>query len=218
MALINKFKNGETQLNKLKFKPNMDQGLPPIVRKRIPTGENPKAPFSGNALSTRIDDLQRIGTLLVRNQGLKFIGNDALLKSSIDLSRQENLEVTKLGKKLGVVKDALKNNNSLKDTATLLFQTIKQVGVSGTGTHFVRGTLDRDIEDKKYLNQEIKKNPVFTSLGQPGAVYAVKDQDITEGYKQSGVVTSDQLNALAPYEGTEKDAPADFIKFNFDIF
>lgn len=219
MALINKFKNGETQLNKLKFKPNMDQGLPPIVRKRIPTGENPKAPFSGNAISTRIDDLQRIGTLLVRNQGLKFIGNNSLLKGSIALSKQSSLDETGLKEKLKTIKNAVANPNFLGDTATLLFQTIKQVGVSGTGTHFVRGTLDRDVEDKKYLNQAIKKNPVFDSLGQPGAVYADKDKPVSEGYKKENVITSDLLNKEAPYEGTEKAGPelADYIKFNFEV-
>lgn len=218
MALINKFKNGETQLNKLKFKPNMDQGLPPIVRKRIPTGENPKAPFSGNALSTRIDDLQRIGTLLVRNQGLKFIGNNSLLKGSIELSKQSSLDETGLKAKLKTIKNAVANPNFLGDTAKLLFQTIKQVGVSGTGTHFVRGTLDRDVEDKKYLNQAIKKNPVFDSLGQPGAVYADKDKPIDEGYSKNNVITSDQVNIEAPYEGTEKtDNLADYIKFNFEV-
>lgn len=128
MALINKFKNGETQLNKLKFKPNMDQGLPPIVRKRIPTGENPKAPFSGNALSTRIDDLQRIGTLLVRNQGLKFIGNNTLLKGSIALSKQSSLNKTGLKDKLDTIKDAYSNSDVLGNTAKLLFQTINKLG------------------------------------------------------------------------------------------
>ena len=86
-------------------------------------------------VTRRVDDLVRHTKLLGRKEGLKFIGNQALLA-------QTNLkQKIKQGKKDGdlgkVMKDQLIQTgiNTVAGTASIL----AQIPVNGTGTHLIRG-------------------------------------------------------------------------------
>ena len=86
-------------------------------------------------VTRRADDLVRHTKLLGRREGLKFIGNQALLA-------QTNLkQKIKQGKKDNNLKEVMKNQliqtgiNTVAGTASIL----AQIPVNGTGTHLIRG-------------------------------------------------------------------------------
>lgn len=85
MSIIKKYNNGDTELNKFRYKPTMVQGAPPLVTKRIPTGENP-IPVENNEFTRRADDLSRISQLFGRREGVKFTSNNFQLGTAVDLS------------------------------------------------------------------------------------------------------------------------------------
>ena len=86
-------------------------------------------------VTRRVDDLVRHTKLLGRKEGLKFIGNQALLA-------QTNLkQKIKQGKKDGNLGEVMKDQliltgiNTVAGTASIL----AQIPVNGTGTHLIRG-------------------------------------------------------------------------------
>lgn len=219
MSIIQKYNSGETQLNKLKFKPNMGNdhpGNPPLVQKRIPTGQNPSAPFSGNIISTKIDDLLRMGQIWIRNQGLTHLANQALLGTSQPLSYNP-------GGSLKDKKSSLKDGglSALKNIPKYIFNTLKQVAVNGTGTHFIRGGN---------APNPLMRDPFGNTSAQGGianrGATAANRGPYTGNVKQLVVKTFkggniDTLNMIGPVEkdpaGNYGEDLKDLIKFNFEV-
>lgn len=206
MSIIKSYNEGGTQLNKLKFKPNMDQGNPPLVTKRIPTEENPEPPRSG-AIQTRADDLSRIAQLFTRKEGLGLLTNNTTLNLAVDQSYTVQ----------GTFKDKLKALNdidrgsALKDTLGTLGSTLAQVAVAGTGTHFIKGKLFGRPDTS------FNKPSRATYLrGDSGAVRVKYGRD---PYYQPGpigekAIAIDKVNYVGAYPGAEA---TDYIKFYFEI-
>lgn len=204
MSIIQSYRNGETNLNKLKFKPNMDKGDPPLITKRIPTGENPSAPPSSD-LRTRTSDLARISKLMVRKEGLQFLGNNTLLNTAVENSYSSP----------GTIKDKIdqiKNStlSGLQDTVNTLASTLAQVPLTGTGTHFIKGNLFRKPESK--FNR--LKAPI-AAFGNPGATsvrYSTENR-----YTKSTGYGTDLVNMEAPYRDSQPRKDLDLVKFLIEV-
>ena len=135
MGIIKDFqKNGIPQNNRLKYS-DSTLGQGPIISKPVPDDIQDTG-FKKDEINSRTDDLKRISTLLTRNQGQKFILNNAALKQ-LGNAQNINKNITSGDFKLSLGK--LKNTivEQAKDTANLLGSTLAQVPVNGTGTHFV---------------------------------------------------------------------------------
>jgi hypothetical protein len=93
--------------------------------------------FSYNQLNARTTDLQRFAKLITSKQGLKFQGNQALLRQADQLGKLKKAAsggFKNLAKAVG--KQAVKTvTNNVTTTASIL----AQVPVNGTGTHFIKG-------------------------------------------------------------------------------
>ena len=211
MSVIRKkYDQGDTQLNKLKFEPTMGSGhpgKPPLIKKRIPTGENPSEPFSGNQISARIDDTSRIGQLFARKEGLMYLANNTLLNKSIDSSYKVKSTVNR--DKSYSLSSTVGAGSSLLDTLETLGSTLAQVPVAGTGTHFVKGKLF-----SRPNNQLEKRTLATKNLGDPGAVIVRYNTD-TLNPRQQGI--GQDLVNMTPVLEKEEDIQEDYIKFVFEV-
>ena len=138
---------GATELNKLKFKPNMGDnhpGNPPILARKTPTEKDIVSPPERGPVGARVNDVVRLTKLFTQANGLKFLSNNLALSNSIEASYirkpEDILSKTSTLSKKEILQNA---KAGLIDTALLVGSTLAQVGVSGTGTHFVRG-FDRN--------------------------------------------------------------------------
>lgn len=120
----------QTNLKSLKYG---DAG--PYVSKDI--NNPPRYNVLGNEVTARVDDLKRIGKLLVDTPGLKWTLHQAELNLAFN-------EKKGFGRKL---------LNSLGNTAKVIGSTLAQVPVNGTGTHFVIG-----FGGNEYLKQGGQKS------------------------------------------------------------
>lgn len=205
--LEKKYENGDTELNKFKYKPFMTQGEPPLVTKRIPTGQSP-TPQSSNEITKRADDLSRIAQLFIRKEGLGYLTNNTNLNTAVDLSYTVQ----------GTVKDKLKalqeisRGDALKDTLGTLASTLAQVPFTGTGTHFIKGKLF-GVPDTSFN----KPTRTTARRGDQGAVSVKYGR---EQYYESLANVADSVNSSSPYEGTsvrEYAGSDDYIKFYFQV-
>ena len=215
MGLItDSWDNGNhTELNKLKFKPNMGKDHPgklPLVTKRIPDEKNPSRPFTGNIISQKIDDLTRIGKLFVSKYGLKHLANETLLKRAVDLS-YATTNTTLQKRKSELQKRAEQSGITLGGEALSLLKligsTVAQVGVAGTGTHFIRG-LDKF---RGQLQQKPSKG--ILSVGDQGLSSFKPNNRLAKS--KSGAV--DKINMISPTEDPTTGEYGDLIKFNFEV-
>jgi len=207
MSIIKAYNEGKTQLNKLKFKPNMDKGNPPLVSKRIPTEDSRSAPRTGE-LQTRADDLSRITQLFIRKEGLGYLTNNTILNTAVDQSYTVQ----------GTLKDKLKalndidNGAALKDTLGTLGSTLAQVPVAGTGVHFIKGKLFGRPDTS--FN---KPSKTTSNRGDQGGVKVKYGRD--QYFESGNPVGLDKLGFVNPYESDSvRTDPAvdDYIKFFFD--
>lgn len=107
----------------------------PYVTKDI--NNPPSSNQTGMQITKRIDDLSRIGQMLIDRPGLKFLGNQALLQQTDTVEKLQKAS-TKGIKALG--KEALNiAKKTAIGTAKIVGSTLAQVPVNGTGTHFVYG-------------------------------------------------------------------------------
>lgn len=147
MSIIRNYREGNTQLNKLKFQGNMGSGHPgnpPLIQKRVPTETQAASPIRGTELSARLDDVGRIAQIFTRREGLQFLANNAALNNTVDQSYINNpLTAQERFQKL-------KSNLAFtaKDTLLTLASTLASIPVAGTGTHFIKGALG----SRQYLN------------------------------------------------------------------
>jgi len=123
--LQNYIDQGIPDNNRFKFTPSEK---PPVV-KSIPSAIDSKVP-QANELTKRADDLIRIGTILTKAQGVKYLANEALL--NLVNTKPNPKRQTGVGKKLSIL------SQGLLDTAKLVGSTLAQVPVNGTGLHFVK--------------------------------------------------------------------------------
>lgn len=202
MSLLQKYKTGGTELNKLKFEPSMGQNHPgkaPILARKTPTEKDTGSPPERGPIGARVNDVIRLGKLFTRSYGLNHLRNNLALSKSVDAS----YGVTTGGVQglLGNVTGNLGANlkAGLIDTAKLVGNTLAQVGVSGTGTHFIRPTV------VKYVDQ------VSPSSGISG-VNGIK---ISYG-GQTDNLTGDIINYLEPLKN-DFEEQGDLIPFYFEL-
>lgn len=170
-----------------------------LVEKELP-GYNEAGP-STNAVSARIDDLQRISKLLTTTPaGTKFATNNALLakyKSGQELQKSINEGKTLAG---GLLRSVVKD---VKQTAGAFASAIAQTPVNGTGTHFIWG-----IEPDTYLKNG---GPGKTALGR-----FLRDIGIGDSLVGGGKALTGQEIA-ASYENVESVLATKESKFNSTI-
>ena len=135
MGIIKNYREeGIPQNNRLKYS-DSTLGQGPIIEKKVPDDLDDST-FSKNELNSRTDDLKRISTLLTRNQGQKFLLNNAALNQLENAQTiGKNIAQGNFSLKLGEVGRGILDQ--AKDTANLIGSTLAQVPVNGTGTHFV---------------------------------------------------------------------------------
>jgi hypothetical protein len=146
----------------------------PYITKDI--NNPPSSNQTGMQITKRIDDLSRIGQMLIDRPGLKFIGNQALLQQ---VNIQDKLQKSRdKGKTLGgaILQQAL---GTLKQTAKILGSTIAQVPVNGTGTHFVYAFRTDTYLQPTGGNNRSAFAQFFGAGGVEGAPLALQGKPIT---------------------------------------
>lgn len=208
MSIIrDKYNEGATQLNKLKFAPTMAGKLPPLVETRIPNESNPTPPRSGD-IQTRADDLSRIAKIFTRREGLQFLTNNTTLNTAV--AQSYTVQGTLLDKAKALLD--VNRGKALLDTVGTLGSTLAQVPLTGTGTHFIKGKLfGRPNTSFNNLSKTTK------NIGDPGSVRVKYGTFPTTGPSPNDN-GKDIVNALSPYSGTRptKDSD-DYIKFFFEV-
>lgn len=132
MAILRNYIEGNlTQLNKLKYGDTATIGNEPIVQKSIPTDIRKEGP-SSNGISRRIDDLKRIGTILTRKPGLKYLANETALNAA-KVTPKSDPNKTVAGNIISGI------GANLFNSVKIIGSTLLQVPLNGTGTHFVKG-------------------------------------------------------------------------------
>lgn len=189
MSIIRSYNEGKTDKNKLKYAPLMGAshpGRPPLITKRIPTEPSTSTkPEPSNPLKRRLDDVSRISQLLIRPEGINFISNNLALNTAKSLSYKQG---PTLKDKVSAL--SLDNaGNAALDTVFLLGSTLAQVGVAGTGTHFVRGFGDRNFISAK-------KSSVTFYQGDPGSVSVRYGVD--KPFSPTNSLAVDTINARSP--------------------
>lgn len=160
MSIIKNYQEGKTELNKLKFKSTMGSGHPgnpPLIQKRVPTESKDASPIVGTQLGRRLDDVGRMGQILARAEGLKFLGNNTLLNQTVNQSYVNTPfslkdRLAEIGSNLAF---------TAQDTIRTLGSTLASIPVAGTGVHFIKGALGL----RKYLDNEgvTLNNPNYPS-------------------------------------------------------
>lgn len=212
---------GATDLNKLKFKPNMGDnhpGNPPILARKTPTEKDIVSPPERGPVGARVNDIVRLTKLLTQANGLKFLANNLALSNSIEASYIRKPEDILSRTSTLSKKELLQNAKAgLIDTALLVGSTLAQVGVSGTGTHFVRG-FDRN--QTKYLKDVKKISSAILSRGDVSGFSVRYTSDAGKEDLDSFNLgaNTDTINIKEPKKSTEEgEFGLDLIKFYFEI-
>ena len=208
MSIIQDYNEGKTQLNKLKFKPTMGSGHPgnpPLVTRATPIEpDTSSSPELKSEVGRRADDLVRISKLMRRPEGSKFLNNNTILNTAVDLSYT-------VGRTIEDKKTALKEINvgqALKDTLGTLGSTLAQVPVAGTGTHFIKGKLFGRPD-----NSRNKISPAINGFGNPGGISVKYPRD--KYYEQiGGKLGADEVNLQ---DIGDKKENKDLIPFLFEV-
>jgi len=127
-------------------------------------------------ITKRVDDLTRIGKMLIDRPGLKFLGNQALLQQvNIQDKLQKNRDK---GKSLAgaIVKQGLE---TVKQTAKIVGSTLAQVPVNGTGTHFVYAFRTDTYLQPSGRNTTSAFAQFFGAGGVEGAPLALRGEEIS---------------------------------------
>jgi len=181
----------------------------PLITKDI--NDPPKTDSFSMAINHRLDDVARLGKLLTKKQGLKFIGNQALLnltnvKQDIEKVKTKVSNAKKDPNNLKTVGEFVKEAaaKKLKDTAinTVLATAsiLAQAPPSGTGVHIPRG-----IKPNAYLNSGLAYG-IATLKGKDGAIIPnnIASKNPDDNNFQGGVpkaqtenLASDALNKVA---------------------
>jgi hypothetical protein len=177
----------------------------PYVTKDI--NNPPSSNQTGMQITKRIDDLTRIGKMLIDRPGLKFIGNQALLQQ---VNIQDKLQKSRdKGKTLGgaILQQGL---NTVVQTAKILGSTIAQVPVNGTGTHFVYAFRTDTYLQPSGGNTRSAFAQFFGAGGVEGAPFALKGQEVP------GVVKSSLISANNPLGKVQNPETGKGSKFQYN--
>lgn len=193
-----------TDLNELRYKDSSTIGNEPIVQKKIPSTLESQVPKS-NEINRRLDDLKRVARVMAQPGGAKFLGNEALLYTSVQ-STQPGLKG-----KLNMIGAGLFN------AVKVLGSTLAQVPVNGTGTHFVKGFLPKAKTYERQFGESVRKEGRLKH-GDPGL------SKVRSYYNASNELAIDKINEKEILFGTEKINEAkgdgslnDLIKFRFTV-
>lgn len=159
----------------------------PYVTKDI--NNPPSSNQTGMQITKRVDDLTRIGKMLIDRPGLKFLGNQALLQQ---VNIQDKLQKSRdKGKSLGgaLLQQGL---STVVQTAKILGSTIAQVPVNGTGTHFVYAFRTDTYLQPSGGNNRSAIAQFFGAGGVEGAPFALRGEEVP------GVVKSSLISANNP--------------------
>lgn len=172
----------------------------PYVTKDI--NNPPSSNQTGMQITKRIDDLSRIGQMLIDRPGLKFLGNQALLQQTDTVEKLQKAS-TKGGRALG--KEALNiAKKTAIGTAKIVGSTLAQVPVNGTGTHFVYG-----FRTDTYLQPSGNDNrsafaQFFGAGGVEGAPFALRGEEVPGVVKSSLITANNPLGKVQnPETGKE---------------
>lgn len=210
MSLLQKYKTGGTELNKLKFEPSMGQnhpGKPPILPRKTPTEKDIVAPAERGPIGARVNDVLRLGKIFTRSYGLNFLRNNLALSKAVDASY--GVTTGGVGGLLSNITGGSLSNlagnalQGLTDTALLVGNTLAQVGVSGTGTHFVKPPV------KKYLDEISPSYGISSINGAQGVI-----SNPTSFYSVS--LPGDTINYLEPLKN-DIEEQGDLIPFFFEL-
>lgn len=216
MPLINSYKDGtQTDLNKLTYESfntsNVLTFKNPLIKKRIPTGENETPPISG-AIEDRISDTLRISKLIATPQGVMHIANEQALIRTPELAYEH-----KTGKNFI---NSVKNTTAKASIGNTLKNLLLQIPLSGTGTHFTRGGRYFATSENNTVRDKARGR---YGLGETGA--RVKHIGV-QHYDQTDSRAIDQVNNQSPIfrgEGedrnrAERNTPKDdFAQFYFEL-
>lgn len=139
------------------------------------TNNPPSSNQTGMQITKRVDDLARIGKMLIDRPGLKFLGNQALLQQ---VNVQEKIQKSRdKGKTLGgaLLQQGL---STVVQTAKILGSTIAQVPVNGTGTHFVYAFRTDTYLQPSGGNNRTAFAQFFGAGGVEGAPFALRGQEV----------------------------------------
>ena len=145
----------------------------PYITKDI--NNPPSSNQTGMQITKRVDDLSRIGQMLIDRPGLKFIGNQALLQQ---VGIQDKIQKSKDKGKTTVGAILQQGLATVKQTAKILGSTIAQVPVNGTGTHFVYAFRTDTYLQPEGGNQRSAFAQFFGAGGIEGAQYALRGETV----------------------------------------
>jgi hypothetical protein len=145
----------------------------PYVTKDI--NNPPSSNQTGMQITKRVDDLTRIGKMLIDRPGLKFLGNQALLQQ---VNVQDKIQKAKDKGKTTVGAILQQGLATVKQTAKILGSTVAQVPVNGTGTHFVYAFRTDTYLQPAGGNQRSAFAQFFGAGGVEGAQYALRGETV----------------------------------------
>jgi len=145
----------------------------PYVTKDI--NRPPSSNQTAMQITKRVDDLTRIGKMLIDRPGLKFLGNQALLQQ---VNIQDKIQKSKDKGKTTVGAILQQGLATVKQTAKILGSTIAQVPVNGTGTHFVYAFRTDTYLQPAGGNQRSAFAQFFGAGGVEGAQYALRGETV----------------------------------------
>jgi hypothetical protein len=163
----------------------------PYVTKDI--NNPPSSNQTGMQITKRVDDLTRIGKMLIDRPGLKFLGNQALLQQ---VNVQDKIQKAKDKGKTTVGAILQQGLATVKQTAKILGSTIAQVPVNGTGTHFVYAFRTDTYLQPKGGNQRSAFAQFFGAGGIEGAQYALRGE-IVPGVLENSNFYNPETDPLA---------------------
>jgi len=121
---------------------------------------------TSNQITKRIDDLARMGKMLIDNPGLKHLANEAILKQGEITDKLRRNSKYNTGTDVGNF--LRRATGTVEHLALVAGSTLAQIPVNGTGTHFVRG-FKRDT----YLQESTGfKTPVA------GSTYSLEGESV----------------------------------------
>ena len=154
----------------------------------------PKAKGLALQVTKRVDDLTRHAKMLTRKQGLKFVGNQALLNQVGFIDKLKDAKNSGNSKAIGnAIKDQAKSTaiNTVLATASLL----AQIPVNGLGIYIPRGIVPVTyLKTGGALQDDNAKGNIFTKV-------ASKIKEVRGDDEQFSSLLKNRPTELSKYEG-----------------
>jgi hypothetical protein len=158
----------------------------------------PKAKGLALQVTKRVDDLTRHAKMLTRKQGLKFIGNQALLNQVGFIDKLKDAKKSGNPKAIGnAIKDQAKSTaiNTVLATASLL----AQIPVNGLGIYIPRGIVPVTyLKTGGALQDDSAKGNIFTKI-------AAKVKEVRGDDDQAASTLANRSSELMNGSGPKKD-------------